>query len=303
MQFQELKAALYGSKWWLYVIAALIILIRPFVASYRWHIILGISKIRVSLLRLFYWYMIASFFNMFLPTALGGDVVRIYELASYSSQKADAAASVLMERILGFMAMIGMAVVALFISTQARQNPTIYMGVLAVSVVYILFLIALFHHTFCLAIINLFKRIGLIGIRDKLRHGYTALYSLQNHHRSLGLAFVASVIFQIIAIICIYLVGSSLHINVPISYYFLSVPIIWLLTMLPISINGMGVREGGFVLFFTAAGISHTNALLLSFLSFSLLIIMSLIGGIFYMMYPWFYKSNRNIDGKSVQKA
>jgi len=99
------------------------------------------------------------------------------------------------------------------------------------------------------------------------------------------------VLFQGIGVICTYLVGLSLGLEVSLEYYFLSVPIIWLVTMLPISINGIGVREGGFVLFFTAVGVSTADALLLSLLTFAQLLLIGLLGGVLFVSGPLLFPS------------
>jgi len=98
------------------------------------------------------------------------------------------------------------------------------------------------------------------------------------------------VLFQGIGVICTYLVGLSLGLEVSLEYYFLSVPIIWLVTML-ISINGIGVREGGFVLFFTAVGVSTADALLLSLLTFAQLLLIGLLGGVLFVSGPLLFPS------------
>ncbi len=293
---EEVAAALRTSQWWLFALSTLILCAWQIVAACRWAIILAAAQIRPPLARLLYWYMTATFFNMFLPTALGGDVVRIYQLAKNTGRSADAAASVVMERILGFLALTGMAVVALLLSSKARQEPTLYLGVVAGAGAYAVVLVALFHRGFGRMTVRLFRRLGLPRLGEQAERGYAALYALQEHERTILLAFLISLVFQAVGIVCTYLVGLSLGLNVSLSYYFGSVPIIWLLTMLPISINGIGVREGGFVLFFTAAGVSTADALLLSFLTFAQLLVIGLLGGALYLIYPWFSKPFQKAD-------
>ena len=291
-----LETALYTSEWWLFGLSTLILCAASLVASLRWQVILASLGAHLPIFHLLRWYMIATFFNMFLPTALGGDVVRIYQLAKNTGRNADAAASVLMERILGFLALIGMAVVALLLSAEARQEPTVYLAVLAGAGAYVAVLVALFHRGFGRMTVRLFRRVGLQRLGEKAESGYAALYTLQQHRKTMVLAFLISVVFQAVGIVCTYLVGLSLELNVSLGYYFVSVPIIWLLTMLPISINGIGVREGGFVLFFTAVGVSTADALLMSFLTFAQLLVIGLLGGVFYLSYPWLSRSSKNAD-------
>ena len=92
------KSALTNSRWWLFGLSTLVMLLRPVIAAYRWQFMLAVGDIRVSLGRLFHWYMIGGFFNLLLPTSLGGDVMRLYHLATHSGRKADTVASVLMDK-------------------------------------------------------------------------------------------------------------------------------------------------------------------------------------------------------------
>ena len=91
-----------------------------------------------------------------------------------------------------------------------------------------------------------------------------------------------SLFTQIIGIIIFYTAGLSLNISVPIIYYFLYIPVIQVIVLLPISIAGIGVREGAFVYFFTQLGVSRTQAFSLSLVVFSLSLCLAFIGGIIY---------------------
>jgi uncharacterized protein (TIRG00374 family) len=283
----RLIAALHRTDWWLIGLSTLISWASILLAAYRWQVVIGTEKIRVSLGRLFYWYMVAGFFRMFLPTVLGGDVVRAHALAKHTGRAAFAAASVVMERILGLSAMIGIALAALAVSPLARDIPTVYPGVLVICVAYVAGLFVLFHRALEQTIVRLLERIHLDGLSQKVAHGFQTLYALREHHLVLLLAFLASVLFQLLGVYTIYLIGHALGLDVPWTYYFVTVPVIWLMTMLPISINGMGVRESAFVLFFAAAGVSNTDAILLAFLVFAQMVLISLLGGALYMLKPW----------------
>ena len=80
----ELVAVLKSANVWWFLIALLVELLRVFIGSYRWQIILSVKKIQLSLGSLASFYLVGYFFNMSLPTVLGGDAVRTYELAKYS---------------------------------------------------------------------------------------------------------------------------------------------------------------------------------------------------------------------------
>jgi len=214
VDIEELAGALATSKWWLFSFSTFVLCARQLVAAYRWAIILAASRIRIPTIRLFYWYMIATFFNMFLPTALGGDVVRIYQLGKSSGENAVAAASVLMERILGFLALIGMAVVAMFLSATGQREFTICAAVSVAVLVYAMALVALFHRRVGRMLAASLRRAGLRRISQAVERGFAALYALQEHRRNLVLAFIISVLFQGVGVVCTFLVGLSLGLDV-----------------------------------------------------------------------------------------
>ena len=283
----RLMAALRRADWWLIGLSTLIGLASILLVAYRWQVVIGAEKIGISLGRLFYWYMVASFFRMFLPTALGGDVVRAHALAKYTGQAAFAAASVVMERILGLSATIGIALAALAISPSARDIAAVYPAVLVICVAYVAGLFVLFHRALEQTIVRLLERIHMDGLSRKVARGFRTLHALRAHRRALLLAFLASILFQILGVYSIYLIGCALGLDVPWTYYFVTVPVIWLMTMLPISINGMGVRESAFALFFVAAGVSNADAILLAFLGFAQIVFISFLGGALYVILPW----------------
>ena len=96
-------------------------------------------------------------------------------------------------------------------------------------------------------------------------------------------SMVLSLIIQSGNVALVWLVGQAIQAPIPASYYWIMVPMVTLLTLLPISLNGMGVREGGTILFLAPLGISHATALSLALLWFSVFTVVSLLGGLLYV--------------------
>jgi uncharacterized membrane protein YbhN (UPF0104 family) len=94
---------------------------------------------------------------------------------------------------------------------------------------------------------------------------------------------ILSVIVQFANVFIVWLIGRSLHISVPGSYFLLLVPTVTLLTLLPISLNGMGVREGGTALLLAPLGVEPSVAVTLAFLWFAAFVLPSLGGVVFYL--------------------
>jgi hypothetical protein len=89
---------------------------------------------------------------------------------------------------------------------------------------------------------------------------------------------------QVLSPISIYFIGLSLGIKINFIYYFIFMPIIGAITLLPIAIGGLGLREGLFVVYFAKAGVIKQLALAMSLLSFSFVVFYAAIGGIIYVL-------------------
>jgi hypothetical protein len=92
-----------------------------------------------------------------------------------------------------------------------------------------------------------------------------------------------SIVVQVGNVVLVWLIGVALGAEVPLAYYFVFVPMVSLLTLLPVSVNGMGVREGGVVLFLKQVGVDEPTALTLALLWFAVFAVVGLLGGVVYL--------------------
>jgi len=97
------------------------------------------------------------------------------------------------------------------------------------------------------------------------------------------LPIALSLAVQAANVVLVWLVGAAIALDVPASYYWIVVPLVTLATMLPISLNGMGVREGAMVLFLAPLGVPAGTAVSLAFLWFSVFTMASVLGGAVYL--------------------
>jgi uncharacterized membrane protein YbhN (UPF0104 family) len=96
-------------------------------------------------------------------------------------------------------------------------------------------------------------------------------------------ATIMSILVQLLGVVTLWCIGLSLGLDIPVSYYCILGPMVSLLTLLPLSVNGMGVREGGTVLFLAPLGVDEGTALTLAFLWFAVQAAVSLLGGVVYL--------------------
>ena len=255
------------------VIGALIL------GAYRWQRLLIVQGVSVPFPMLISSYFVGLFFNNFLPTGMGGDVVRIYDVAKYSRQPSASAASVIAERALGSFAQGLIALFGLALGYEMAKSFSAAIMALFLGLC-LLLLVLLFGERWA-------RRLNLpdpFSLKSKaLRVLESISFCLRNKPVALWVVCV-SLLFHAIVVLINYLIFRALGANVSLVSCFLLIPIISVITLLPISINGLGVREGAYIYFFGRLGLSTMESVAASLLFFFLLTLVSLIGGVIFAL-------------------
>ena len=275
-----IKALLLTTNLWLFLFAFLIMCARMFVAAFRWKVLLPRETTNVSLLRLAMFYYIGRFFGFFLPTVVGGDLVRGYYLYGDGISKPEVAGSILAERVLGIAAMMVLALLAMACGFNRISNNVIRLLVIVPSVSGLTILWLIYTGNWNLSS-------GLQSVtKGKLQFVHEIIPIVGSYKRRPGCLFYGfglSVLFQALGIGATYLIALSLGSPTPLFFFLMFLPIIWLVSMLPVSINGLGIREGSFVLLFTSIGMSKEMALAISTLFLFQLLLMAGLGSLFFI--------------------
>jgi uncharacterized membrane protein YbhN (UPF0104 family) len=248
------------------------------VRAFRWHIVLhGVgSSIRFS--RLVELYLVGSFFNAFLPSGLGGDVVRAAE-AAQDVEPSIAASTVLVDRMTGLLALFAMALAALpFRPADFPDELALTVG--AICVVGLAAGLALIDGRPLHALIR--------RLPPSLRtqgNGFLEKFALAIQRcgwRALSAAFLVSVLFNLIQIGWWAAAGQALGLHITFSYFLLIVPVMALALLVP-SIGGLGVRENLSPALFIGAAVTAEQAVALTLLVFALERVASLLGAPLYL--------------------
>jgi len=254
------------------------------ISTLRWQRLLLAEGIRLSLWRLMLVYFEAAFFNLFLPTLIGGDIVRGYAIYRITRGHDASIASILVDRLSGFAALVGIAVIALGLAYGKIRDPQVAVMILAVATAFTVLIAVLLHDRMKERASGLLRIIGLARFQAKLQGLVEALQRYRGHRRALGQAILLSVLLQALIIVTYYLIGAGLNLGVPIAYFFLYVPLITFVAMLPVSVAGLGVREGGVVYFFAKVGVDAVTAITMSLVWFSLTLVVSGLGGLAFLL-------------------
>lgn len=254
------------------------------ISAVRWQRLLAAEGIRLPLWRLTLVYFEGAFFNLFLPTLIGGDIVRGYAIYKITRGHDASIASILVDRLSGFAALIAIALVALGLAYGEIRDPQVASMILLVAAAFGLTLALLLNDRVKGRALGLLRLVGLGRFQDMLQGLVDALHRYRGHHWALWQALLLSTVLQALIIVAYYLIGAGLNLGVPIAYFFLYVPLITVVAMLPVSVAGLGVREGGTVYFFAKVGVDAATALTMSLAWFSLTLVVSSLGGLAFLV-------------------
>jgi uncharacterized protein (TIRG00374 family) len=254
------------------------------ISAYRWQILIRAHKDEVPLGYLAKSYLVGNFFNLFLPTRFGGDVVRIWDGSRYSHSLLKSSAIVIVERFTGVIILLLFAfIVALTRLDMAQKLPIIWISLIVGSAGLLsafLFFTPLASHfldkipekDFWSKIkqkTQEFRRVVLV-YKDKKSVFYQALFW----------AFL----LQVNVILHYYLAGKAFRLEIPLLDYFIFIPIILLILTIPVTISGLGLREALFIQIFAAYAIADQVAFSFSLIAdFGFTLIIGLIGGIIFI--------------------
>lgn len=227
-------------------------------------------------------YFIGMFFNLLLPTSIGGDAMRAIVLNDGRERKMPALLSVILDRLSGLLVLLALACVAALVC----PTPLPAWMLLAVGGAAGLAVLGL--ATLPLATRLLLRIEGRRPMAARARRFADTLTSaLAIFRRRPGLVAAAtglSILIQLSGVAQVALIGWSIGADVPLGVYAVAVPMVALLTLLPVSLNGMGVREAGMVLFLQPAGVDAGHAVTLAFLWFCSQMVAGLAGAAVYLV-------------------
>lgn len=290
LNFSSIISLISGIHWGWMMVGAVLIGLSLIIRAYRWHIILHEVGSSIRFGRLVELYLVGSFFNAFLPSGLGGDVVRAAE-AAQDVDTGVAVSTVLVDRLSGLMALFVMALVVLpFRPSNFPNSLAVTIAVISLAGL-IMGVILVDGRLFAVMIQKLPENIRSLG------DGFMGRFSqsIQNcGWQALGKALVISVGFNLIQVGWWASAGRALSLEIPFSYYLLVVPLMSLALLVP-SIGGLGVRENLAPMLFVGAGVSAEQSVALTLLVFGLERVASLLGAPVYIHATLRDKQNRGL--------
>ena len=249
------------------------------IGSSRWSILLKSYGINLSQKDLYRLYMIGSFFNTFLPTSIGGDAVRMYKVSSLTDKRAQAVTSVFIERFIGMLILYIISFFSYISYFKFKEEKELFLTIL------FLLLTSIFFIAFILTPLSekLVKKIPSSFLREKIDKIHYSLKHTVKDKKSLFMVFLYTTLLQVNVVIYFFIISIAIKIKLSIVIFFLLIPIILTVTMLPVTIGGIGLREGGFVFLFSRFGVLPEKALTLSILGYFISLVFAGFGGLVYI--------------------
>jgi uncharacterized protein (TIRG00374 family) len=251
------------------------------ISTWRWRVLLQAQGFAAPLADLSASYLVATFFNNFLPSNIGGDVIRVRDSSRLTGSTTTSLAVVAIDRILGLGALYALALSAYVLGGPSVRHLAgaravlLGLGLVFGTMAYVFFRPGIARRVVSAA--------GLARFPWALKRFETvqaAVHVYRQQVAAVWVAFLGSVALQTLVVFYYYYVARALRIPLPLSACFLMVPLCNLLQTVPISFNGWGIRESVFILYFSQVGLPRDSALAFSLVGAGLIVLMSLSGAV-----------------------
>lgn len=261
--------------------AAFLFLVVTFLGIIRWNIFLKILKKDLSFKRIFVSHCGGLFFNNFLPSSIGGDIARTLDLSIHTKDSSSILATVLLDRLSGFLGLVLVGLFGFFYGYSAGLLTDLRL--LLFMVILGLILIFCFLILFSKRIFNFFQKILIFKfLKEKSKEFHHSCYIFRFQEKAMIKTLLLSVILQAIFSVVSYFIGMSLGIKIDITYYLIFIPIVSTISILPISIGGLGLRDNAAVVLFSALGVAADKIAAMTLIIFAFLFFVGVIGGVIY---------------------
>lgn len=267
----------------LWLAAALVLyFLTLLVSSWRWKQLLDAQDVHSTFAHLTASYLVATFFNNFLPSNIGGDVIRIRDTAADAGSTTRAATIVLFDRGIGLIGLVLVAALGATIATElGDQEPFdpmwLWIGLTAGTLAVALTLMKPALIGKMLTPLRIFHK---EWVDERINQLLESLEKFAARPSALIRCLGGSILVQIGLVWFYAAIAHAMRVPVPAMHLAVLIPMSFIVQMLPLSVNGFGVREAIFGLYFAKLGLPKESAIALSFLGAALIMLFSVSGAV-----------------------
>ncbi len=262
-----------------YLLAAfLLVVLSLVIRAVRWFVLLRGLALGVPLGRLVHLYFVGAFFNAFLPTGFGGDVVRALELSGDTNTSA-AVGTVLLDRMSGLLVLFAMGLIALPF-TFTRLEPWLAGLLVGIAGGGLLAGALVLEGRFLRRVTGHLPSVLSLRGKGFLAQVYAAVTGCGR--RAVLEALSVSLVFNVVNVLVNWLCGRAVGIPQGPAFYFIVTPLISVTLLVPVSISGLGVRDWVTVALFGSVGVDANTAAAMSLSLYLVSAAAGLVGGMLY---------------------
>ncbi|MGE0451585.1 MAG: lysylphosphatidylglycerol synthase transmembrane domain-containing protein [Vicinamibacterales bacterium] len=256
-------------------------------STWRWHLLLEAQDVNLTRRALFNSFLVANFFNNFLPSNIGGDVIRIKDTAGAARSKTLAATVVLVDRGLGLLGLVLIAAAGASMAVGLHGYgvlpiwPSSLWGVFVAGAA--ITVPAMYAPKGLQRLVRMLSWLDHEWVGDRIQTLTLTLDRFREKPASLLGCFAGAVVVQALLVLFYVAVVHALRVPITPMDLALIVPLSLIVQMLPVSVNGFGVREATFSFYFTRIGLPIESAVLVSLVGVGLMMIFSLSGAAVYV--------------------
>lgn len=257
------------------------------IMSYRWHILVKAKGFTIPFLDIVRMYFVSAFLGLFMPSSVAPDFIRVYLATKYRFPLSDALSSVFLDRFIGFLTLAAIAfcsaIAVLLFSQTVHISSWLVFFTLAPILVSLLLILTLQHDIPSIQHSSSSNR-WITKVWTVLSDFRVSITTYKRHINSLITVSIWCIINHIIQILTTYTIAMALDIHTSFLYLCVIVPLVSFLTMVPISLAGLGIQEGAFIYFFSQMGVSSQGAFAIAVLIRIVMTLGCIPGGIFYLL-------------------
>ncbi|NOZ61617.1 MAG: flippase-like domain-containing protein [Calditrichaeota bacterium] len=295
----EIWAAVKSADPWILLLSFSLHAVGYYASAYRWRVLALAQEMDLPVSYLVESYAVAMFFNNILPSTIGGDAVRAYDSWRKGFPKLKSIATVGVERFIGMFALVVFAIIAVALTREIGQHvPLLWLWVVLCFVLMWLVLQGIFLQQGKARILAKIFNLPGFGIFRKIVNKFSgAFVNLRGKNKALVVSLLLSLLLQINVIFHYFLISRAMGLHVPFMKFWIIIPIALFLQMIPLSINGIGIRENLFVFLLGLYGVTTAQAIAFSWIAYAMILALGIFGGVLYI-----FRKEGKIDKTFLEK-
>lgn len=250
---------------------------------YRWSMLLKAVDIHIPIRRIIISFSGGTFFSLFLPSTIGGDFMRSVDLASHTQKTKEVLATVFLDRLSGYVGLVVLTLASLVYGWRYVNDSSTLVTIAIITLLLIFVLLIIFDKATFKKINRFLKSPDAGKLRELVTNLHHEIHLFRHKKSILVKNICISLLVQMVTPVTFYFLALAIGININMVYFFVFLPIIGAITLLPISIGGLGLRDATVVYFFAKAGVAKNPAFAMSLLNFSFIVFYGAIGGLIYV--------------------